>query len=418
MKVFKFGGASVKDAPSVRNVHQIIGRYEKEQLVIVVSAMGKTTNKLEAVMNAHFAKEPTAPLLDGIREEHSQIIRELFGNEAAPVIDELNNTLVEVEWALDDPDGLDRHFQYDQIVSIGEMLSTKIISAYLNHKGLNNKWVDARDLIRTDNSYQDAKINWEETRKMTTSTIGSALKNANVVVTQGFIGGTSENFTTTLGREGSDFTAAILAHCTGAQDVTIWKDVPGVLNADPKYYDNTVLIPEMSYFDAMELAYFGTSVIHPKTIKPLQNANIPLYVRSFVDPDAPGTTVSNKEGLGTIPSFIVKPDQVLVSIVPSDYSFVGEGHFTTIFSVLANLRIKANCMQNSAVRFIFSTENNQQKLQALEHALAKDYSISFEQDAKLITVRYFDEPTIARVVNGRNILLEHRTATTAQFVVK
>lgn len=418
MRVFKFGGASVKDAASVQNVLNILGRYEKEQLIIVVSAMGKTTNKLEGVVNAHFAKEPTAPLLDGIREEHAQIIRDLFGADAAPVIDELNNTLVEVEWALSDPPGLDRHFQYDQIVSIGEMLSTKIVSAYLNHKGLNNTWVDARDLIRTDNSYQDAKINWEETRKMTTSTIGSALKKANVVVTQGFIGGTSENFTTTLGREGSDFTAAILAYCTKAKDVTIWKDVPGVLNADPKYFENTVLIPQMSYFDAMELAYFGTSVIHPKTIKPLQNANIPLYVRSFVNPDAKGTTISNKENPNTVPSFIVKHDQVLVSIVPRDYSFVDEGHFTSIFSVLASLRMKANCMQNSAVRFIFSTDRNEQKLQGLQKELANDYSISFEENVKLITIRYFDEPTIERVVNGMKILLEHRTATTAQLVVK
>jgi aspartate kinase len=418
MRVFKFGGASVKDAASVSNVLSILKRYEKDKLIIVVSAMGKTTNKLEGVVNAHFAKEPTAPLLDGIREEHAQIIRDLFGADAAPVIDELNNTLVEVEWALDDPDGLDRHFQYDQIVSIGEMLSTKIVSAYLNHMGLNNTWVDARDLIRTDNSYQDAKINWEETRKMTTSTIGSALKKANVVVTQGFIGGTSENFTTTLGREGSDFTAAILAHCTGAQDVTIWKDVPGVLNADPKYYDNTVLIPEMSYFDAMELAYFGTSVIHPKTIKPLQNTNIPLYVRSFVDPDAPGTTVSNKEGLKIVPSFIVKPDQVLVSLTPKDYSFVTEAHFTHIYSVLRDIRMKANCAQNSAVSFSFSTNHDPEKLKQLEQRLSSEYHIGLETGAELVTIRYYDDETIARTTQGMTVLLDHRTTTSAQLVVK
>jgi len=294
MRVFKFGGASVKDAPSVRNVHQIIKRFNTEPLIIVVSAMGKTTNKFEALVNAHFDKKPTAEILEDLRNCHGEIVKELFGDKAQPVIEDINNTLVEVEWALDDPDGLDRLFQYDQIVSIGEMLSTKIISAYLKFQGLENTWVDARDLIRTDNNYQDAKIEWEETKAMTTTTINAALKKANVVVTQGFIGGTSENFTTTLGREGSDFTAAILAHCLNANDVTIWKDVPGVLNADPKYYDNTVLIPEMSFFDAMELAYFGTSVIHPKTIKPLQNANIPLYVRSFLDPDAAGTTVGTR----------------------------------------------------------------------------------------------------------------------------
>ena len=418
MRVFKFGGASVRDAKSVQNVHQIIQRFNTEPLIVVVSAMGKTTNKFEALVNAHFAKKPTGEILEDLRNCHGEIAKDLFGEHAQPVIEEINNTLVEVEWALDDPDGLDYHFQYDQIVSIGEMLSTKIISAYLKFQGVKNTWVDARDLIRTDNNYQDANISWDETKTLTNLTINAALKKANVVVTQGFVGGTSENFTTTLGREGSDFTAAILAYCTKAKDVTIWKDVPGVLNADPKFYENTVLIPEMSYYDAMELAYFGTSVIHPKTIKPLENADIPLYVRSFVDWDAPGTIVSNKKNLGTIPSFIVKPNQVLVSIVPKDYSFVGEGHFTRIFAVLSALRMKANCMQNSAVKFMFSTESDSQKLDALVKELNGEYDVSFVEGAELVTVRYFDEPTLDRLTNSKTILLEHRTATTAQLVVK
>jgi len=418
MRVFKFGGASVRDASSVRNVHQIIDRFNTEPLIIVVSAMGKTTNKFEALVNAHFAKEPTEAILEDLRNCHGDIARELFGDKAQPVIEDSNNTLVEVEWALDDPDGLDYHFQYDQIVSIGEMLSTRIISAYLKSQGLANAWVDARDLIRTDNNYQDAKVSWDETKVLAISTIDAALKKANVIVTQGFIGGTSENFTTTLGREGSDFTAAILAYCTGAKDVTIWKDVPGVLNADPKYYDNTVLIPEMSFFDAMELAYFGTSVIHPKTIKPLQNANIPLYVRSFVDPDATGTTVSNKENLNIVPSFIVKPDQVLVSLTPEDYSFVTEGHFTHIYSVLSDIRMKANCAQNSAVNFSFSTNNDPVKLKQLEERLRDEYFVELNEGAELVTIRHYDEETIARTTQGMKVLLDHRTATSAQLVVK
>lgn len=418
MKVFKFGGASVRDAASVRNVHQIIARFNQQPLVVVVSAMGKTTNKLEALVNAYFAKEPTAAILEDLRNCHGEIVRELFGDAAAPVLEDINNTLVEVEWALDDPEGLNRHFQYDQIVSIGEMLSTKIISAFLNHQGLQNVWVDARDLIRTDNNYQDAKIEWEETSVMTNATISKAMQKTSVVVTQGFIGGTSENFTTTLGREGSDFTAAILAHCLKADDVTIWKDVPGVLNADPKYYDDTVLIPEMSFFDAMELAYFGTSVIHPKTIKPLQNANIPLYVKSFVDPDAPGTVVSNKEGLKIVPSFIVKPNQVLVSLTPKDYSFVTETHFTHIYSVLSDIRMKANCAQNSAVSFSFSTNNDPIKLKQLQEQLSEEYVIGLVGDAELVTIRYYDDATIARTTQGMNVLLDHRTATSAQLVVK
>ena len=418
MRVFKFGGASVRDAKSVQNVHSIIERFNTEPLIIVVSAMGKTTNKFENLVNAHFAKEPTEAILEDLRNCHGEIAKELFGDKVQPVIEDINNTLVEVEWALEDPDGLDYHFQYDQIVSIGEMLSTKIISAYLKFKGLENMWVDARDLIRTDNNYQDAKVDWDETKALTTSTINAALKKANVIVTQGFIGGTSENFTTTLGREGSDFTAAILAYCTGAKDVTIWKDVPGVLNADPKYYDNTVLIPEMSFFDAMELAYFGTSVIHPKTIKPLQNANIQLYVKSFVDPKSEGTTISNTSDLRIAPSFIVKTNQVLVSLTPKDYSFVTEAHFTGIYTVLSDIRMKANCAQNSAVNFSFSTNNDGAKLQQLQERLSEEYFVGLVEDAELVTVRYYDEETIRRTTEGKKVLLDHRTATSAQLVVK
>ena len=418
MRVFKFGGASVRDAKSVQNVHSIIERFNTEPLIIVVSAMGKTTNKFENLVNAHFAKEPTEAILEDLRNCHGEIAKELFGDRVQPIIEDINNTLVEVEWALEDPDGLDYHFQYDQIVSIGEMLSTKIISAYLKFKGLENTWVDARDLIRTDNNYQDAKVDWDETKALTTSTINAALKKANVIVTQGFIGGTSENFTTTLGREGSDFTAAILAYCTGAKDVTIWKDVPGVLNADPKYYDNTVLIPEMSFFDAMELAYFGTSVIHPKTIKPLQNANIPLYVKSFVDPKSEGTTISNTSDLKIAPSFIVKTNQVLVSLTPKDYSFVTEAHFTGIYTVLSDIRMKANCAQNSAVNFSFSTNNDGAKLQQLQERLSEEYFVGLVEDAELVTVRYYDEETIRRTTQGKKVLLDHRTATSAQLVVK
>jgi aspartate kinase len=418
MRVFKFGGASVRDAKSVQNVHRIIEQFNTEPLIIVVSAMGKITNKFEGLVKAHFEKSLTSEILEDVRNYHGEIVKELFGDKAQPVIEDINNTLVEVEWALEDPDGLDYHFQYDQIVSIGETLSTRIISAYLKSQGLENTWVDARDLIRTDNNYQDAKVNWDETQVLTNYTIDRALKKANVIVTQGFIGGTSENFTTTLGREGSDFTAAILAYCTGAKDVTIWKDVPGILNADPKYYDNTVLIPVMSFFDAMELAYFGTSVIHPKTIKPLQNANIPLYVKSFLDSDAPGTTVANKSDLKIIPSFIVKPNQVLVSLTPKDYSFVTEAHFTNIYSVLSDIRMKANCAQNSAVNFSFSTNNDSAKLKQLEERLSEAYFVALIEDAELVTIRYYDEETIARTTQGKKVLLDHRTATSAQLVVK
>jgi aspartate kinase len=417
MRVFKFGGASVKDAESVKNVLQVISNQGNQQLIVVVSAMGKTTNKLEAVLDAHFNDQPTANLLDVVRNEHIQIATELFKDKAANIVDEINNTLVEVEWALDDPDGLDKHFQYDQVVSIGEMLSTKIISAYLLAKEVANTWVDARDLIRTDNTYQDAKVDWEETRKMTVRTIERTLKSAPIVLTQGFIGGTSENFTTTLGREGSDFTAGILAHCLKAEDVTIWKDVPGVLNADPKYFDKTVLIPEMSYFDAMELAYFGTSVIHPKTIKPLQNAGIPLYVKSFIDTKQSGTQINDEASAAEVPTFVVKKNQALVSISPKDHSFVAENHFIEIFTTLNDLRIKSHVMQNSAISFSFCTDQVEGKMEDLRNRLGADFDILYNDGCELITVRYFDETTINKLVANREILLEQRTRTSAQMVV-
>ena len=418
MRVFKFGGASVRDAASVKNVHSIISKYTDKPLVVVVSAMGKTTNKFENLVNAHFQKQPTAKILEDVREGHGAIVRELFGDEARSVLEDIDNTLVEVEWALDDPEGLDFHFQYDQIVSIGEMLSTKIISAYLKSQGLKNEWVDARDLIRTDNNYQDAKIEWDTTKQMTNRRISDALKKADVVVTQGFIGGTSENFTTTLGREGSDFTAAILAYCLGAENVTIWKDVPGVLNADPKLFDNTVLIPEMSFFDAMELAYFGTSVIHPKTIKPLENAGIPLYVKSFLNPEKEGTIITETDTKQDTPSFISKQNQCLISIAPKDHSFVVENHLMEIFTALGELRIKSNVMQNSAISFSVCADHDSQKLEALKNRLSDQFEIRYNENCELITVRYFKESIIEKLTEGKNVLLEQRTRTSAQLVVE
>lgn len=416
MKVFKFGGASVKDAESVKNVARIIELNQHDKLIVVVSAMGKTTNKFEQLVNAYFAGEETSALLEELRSFHSEIAENLFEN-STKVVEDINNTLVEVEWALDDPEGLDTDFQYDQIVSIGEMLSTKIISAYLKAVGLANQWVDARDLIRTDNTYGNANIIWNETQQLTDRALTSAFAKAEIVVTQGFIGGTSENFTTTLGREGSDFTAAILANCVKATDVTIWKDVPGVLNADPKYFDDTVLIPEMSYFDAMELAYFGTSVIHPKTIKPLQNANIPLYVKSFVEPTSTGTIVSETDKECDVATFIVKKNQVLISIAPKDHSFVVENHLTEIFEALHKLRIRCNVMQNSAISFSVCADYDEEKLNQLHRNLNADFEIRINQNCELITVRHFTDEVIDKLVNNRPVLLEQRTRTSAQLVV-
>lgn len=417
MKVFKFGGASVKDAESVKNVLRIVQSVNGEEVIVVISAMGKTTNRLEQLLKAHFDGEETDQYLEEIRTQHTSIATELFGTESKPIVDDINNILVEVEWALDDPDGLDERFQYDQIVSIGEMLSTSIVSAFLNKNGIVSIWVDARDLIRTDNTYKNARVDWEETEKMTATVLGRALKKAPVVVTQGFIGGTSENFTTTLGREGSDFTAAILAYCVDAEEVTIWKDVPGVLNADPKFFENTELIPNMNYRDAVELAYFGTSVIHPKTVKPLQNKGIPLCVRSFKHPEKQGTVIDSSTSEEPMPNFIVKEDQTLVSIQPRDFSFIVESNLQHIFQVLGVLQIRTNVMQNSALSFSFSMDDSEPKLVALQDQLSPDFEVKFNRGCRLLTVRYFTDAILGQLIGNSKTLLEQRTRNTAQLVL-
>ena len=294
MKVFKFGGASVKDAAAVRNVAKIISLFPKDQLIVVVSAMGKITNALERLTDAYFyKKEDPAKVLDEVKAYHVNIVRELFPDATHPFHTELHNTLVELDWATDGSPEYGYDQCYDQIVSLGEIISTRIVSAYLESVLPKVKWVDVRDFVKTDDTWREGKVNWELTRGLTEKKLLPAFKShsVQVLVTQGFLGGTSENFTTTLGREGSDYTSAILAWCTDAEEVTIWKDVPGVLNADPKWFDQTVLIDKLSYQDAIELSYYGATVIHPKTLKPLQNKNIPLRVKSFVNPEKEGTKI-------------------------------------------------------------------------------------------------------------------------------
>ena len=277
MQVFKFGGASVKDAEGVKNVAEVLKQFPNQKIAVVVSAMGKTTNSLERLAKAFFYKTENAEIiLEEIKKYHVDICHHLFANSSHPIFIELENTFVELYWAIEDEPTHSFDFEYDQIVSMGEVISTKIISAYLNEVGLQNKWVDARGLIQTDNSYREGKVDFELTETLIKRDLLPVFNSFNSIVTQGFIGGTSENFTTTLGREGSDYTASILAYCLNADNVTIWKDVPGVLNADPKWFSHTKKIDQLSYHDAIELTYYGATVIHPKTIKPLQNKNIPL----------------------------------------------------------------------------------------------------------------------------------------------
>ena len=418
MKVFKFGGASVKDADGVRNVTRILRLYPNDEVMVVVSAMGKTTNKLELLWKAYLKQDNPQQHLDAVRQEHHTIAKALFGSESTAVLDAIDNTLVELEWILEEAPQHHPDFYYDQIVSIGEMLSTVIVSIFLNQEGVSNVWLDARDLIRTDNTYRDGRIDWETTQTMTKAATKKALTKSKVCITQGFIGGTTENFTTTLGREGSDFTAAILAYCLDATEVVIWKDVPGVLNADPKWFDDTVLIPHISYHDAVELAYFGTSVIHPKTIKPLQNKKIPLRVKSFVKPDAVGTMVSDAEASTPISSFIFRMDQVLLSIMPLDYSFIVENNLRDIFTRFADHGVRINVMQNSAVSFAVAVDNDADRLSSLVADLSKNFKVVQQNGLELITIRHFDDATIARVLVGKEVLMEIKSGKTVQMVVR
>lgn len=418
MKIYKFGGASVKDAEGVKNVSSIIQKHKGNELLIVVSAMGKITNKLEELTTAYLqGQEDVLKIFEEVKQYHFNILNQLFPDHEHPVFNDITNTFVEVDWLIEEEPEDAPDYVYDQIVSIGELVSTKIVAAYLSTQNSNVKWVDARNFVHTDNTYREGLVNWEKTEAEIQKNLAPILKN-NIVVTQGFIGSTSENFTTTLGREGSDYSAAIFSACLDAESVTIWKDVPGVLNADPKWFDETERIPQLSYHDAIELAYYGATVIHPKTIKPIQNKNIPLYVRSFLHPDAPGTDITDVKNHLPVPSFIFKVNQVLLSIFPKDFSFIIEENLSDIFSLFHKHRVKINTMLNSAISFSISFDYDAKKLDKLMTDLSKDYKVKYNTGVELVTIRYYNQETIDRVTVNKNILLEVKSRNTCQVVMR
>ncbi len=419
IKIFKFGGASVKDAVAVKNVAEIIRRFPDQKIIVVVSAMGKITNHLEHLVDAFFyKKEDAEKVLTEIKDYHFAIVRQLFENLSHPIYSELENSFVELHWAIEGAPAHDYNHEYDQIVCMGELISTKIVSAYMKHTGIENEWIDARGIIQTDNTYREGKVDFELTGKLAHSELLPVMNGKNIVITQGFLGGTSENFTTTLGREGSDYTAAILAYCADATSVTIWKDVPGVLNADPKWFENTVKINELTYQDAIELTYYGATVIHPKTIKPLQNKNIPLYVRSFLKPDDEGTVVKDSKKRLPIPSFIFKVNQILLSIQPKDFSFIAEDNLSSIFDTFFRHQVKIHMMQLSAINFSVCTDNDPRKIPALIKELQESYKVLYNEDVELCTIRYYDQVTIERVTIDKHVLLEQKSRYTVQLVLK
>ena len=417
MQVFKFGGASVRDAASIRNVAQIIKNYKKDALLVVVSALGKTTNALTEVVR-HFVEQTGEAFaqLEQIKTAHEQLLHELFEDDKHPIFNEVANSFVEVEWILEE-DPLDAYdYLHDQIVSTGELVSSKILAAYCIHTGLAVQWTDARDYIFTDNNYQEANVDWQKTEDKIRREL-PALLDERIIITQGFIGSTSENFTTTLGREGSDYSAAIFAACLQAEDITIWKDVPGVLNADPKWFHPTELIPELSYTDAIELTYYGATVIHPKTIKPLQNKKITLNVRSFIQPEQSGTLIRSTNHSLPIPSFIFKVDQVFISIQPRDFSFIVEDNLSHIFNLFHKHRVKINMMHNSAISFYVSIDQSARVSSLLEE-LEQRYKVQVEEGLELITIRHFNQQTIDRVLVDKQIVQELKDSYTCQLLVK
>lgn len=416
MRVFKFGGASVKDASSVKNVVKVLREVGHENTLLVVSAMGKTTNAMEDVVNAYFKdKSLLSSTVHEVVQYHDQILRDLFPNDEHPVFEQVKTLFDEVQGFLVWNKSPKYGFVYDQVVGYGELVSTTILSAYFNEIGIANQWLDVRTLIKTNDDYRDAIINWEKTQKNVTEKVDRHKLN----ITQGFLGSDDNNFTTTLGREGSDYTAAILAYCLNAEEVTIWKDVPGVLNADPRYFEKTELLNKISYREAIELAFYGASVIHPKTLQPLQRKEIPLHVKSFINPKDKGTTVGKGIGIEPkVPCFIVKKNLVLMKLSSLDFSFIVEDSISELFKLLHDHQMKVDLIQNSAISFSVCVDNKFGKLEALLNLLKSRFKVVHHEGVSLYTIRHFDTEALTSLQNGKEILLEQRGKETVQLVVK
>ena len=413
MKVFKFGGASVKDANGIKNLALILEQNRKHNPVVIISAMGKTTNDLEQVARSFYLKKDDAfEKINKVKAFHRSILTELFPKNH-PIFDAVTNLFVEVEWALEDEPRPEYPYEYDQIVSIGELVSTTIVSAYLNEIGLENIWLDARDLIKTDNKHQEAIVDWE----LSSSLIKKVITGEVLTITQGFIGCTSENFTSTLGREGSDYSAAIFANILDAKKLVIWKNVPGLLNADPRYFTNPIKIEKLSFQEAIELAYYGASVLHPKTLQPLKSKNIPLEIRSFILPKEQGTWIAENET--TIPKtsfYILKKNQTLLSISALDLDFIVENHLAQIFAVLAKFNASVNLIQNAAVSCSLAVDVDSLQIESLIEELSKNYGVKYNTGLDLLTVRHGSKEDVPAILKNKEIVLSQENRTTKQVL--
>lgn len=409
------------NAEAVKNVKRII-EMTNDDLMIIISAMGKTTNALEVVVRNYMTKSSYLEKLGELISYHAHIIGDLNLTSDENFMMVYDKLLSKLRAKLEQDPTENYDYEYDQIVSYGELISTTIVSGYLNSIGLENEWIDARKIVRTDNTYREGKVDWELTEALFRSKTGAIYQDKNkrnICIIQGFIGHTDTGQTTTLGREGSDFSAAIAAWCLNGESVTIWKDVPGMLNADPKYFNNTERLPKISFREAIELSYYGASVIHPKTIKPLQNKDIPLYVKSFIEPTSEGTVIQKEITEDhLIPSYIFKEEQTLISISPRDFSFIMEGNLRDIFEALHEIKIKVNMMQNSAISFSICINEDPEKLERLKSILSKDYEFRYNTSLQLMTIRHYNDAIIKQLTEGREILLEQRSRHTTRFVMR
>lgn len=410
MKVFKFGGASVKDAESVKNVAKVLETQGFEKCLLVVSAMGKTTNALEKVMEYYFKKEDFQNEIEKIKQSHLEITKGLF-EENHSIFNEVALFFDDLEAFLRRNKSPNYNFVYDQVVSCGEMISSKILSDYLNVIGFSNSWLDARDYIKTDDSYREGVVNWQETEANI-----SKLGKEQSYVTQGFIGSENNNFTVTLGREGSDYSAAIFAYCLNADAMTIWKDVPGVMTGDPRKFENVTLLSNISYEEAIEMAYYGASVIHPKTLQPLKQKNIPFYVKSFVEPMKPGTKVGISDKNQSEESYILKENQVLMNISTRDFSFIAEDHISQIFNLLAKYKVKVSLMQNSAISLALCLEDKFGKIDAVHEELNQNFNTDLVKNVSLYTVRNANLDELSKIYENKKVLLEQISKKTVQIV--
>jgi len=420
MKVFKFGGASVNNVERISKLGSILKEFTSEKILVVISAMGKTTNALEKVVNAFYEgkKQEALQLFDLVKQQHLTMAKQLLVTHYLECEQRLKDFFTEAEWLLYDKPQREYDYYYDQVVCTGELLSTTIISCYLNETGVANKWLDVRDVIRTDDNFRDANIDWEFTSSIVSNSVMPLLSEHNIVLTQGFIGSTDENESTTLGREGSDYTAAVFANMLDAESQTIWKDVSAVMNSDPKQFPETQPISELNYNEVIEMAYYGAQVIHPKTIKPLQNKNIPLYVKCFLDPTLPGTVIHNKTIHHLPPIIVLKENQAMIEMSSKDFSFVGEHHVAKLYELLGKIKIKPNLTQNTAISFIAVLDDRIEKIEKLAFEVSEIFDVQVLKNLTLLTIRHYNREIFEKLTQGKTILLRQQTTDTIQMLMQ